>query len=95
MCVYVAVVYISHMYVYCLCYFPKALPKVPVPELETTMAEYLRLLEPVLTPSHHDKTKAIVNQFISGPGPMLQKYLQDKREADLNWVSLKIPYINR
>lgn len=68
-------------------YFPKALPKVPVPELDSTMAEYLRLLEPVLTPSHHEKTKAIVSQFISGPGPMLQKYLQDKREADLNWVS--------
>lgn len=61
----------------------------PVPELEQTMNEYLRLLKPVLTPAHHDRTKAIVKQFMqpNGLGPVLQQYLQDKRDAEENWVS--------
>lgn len=64
------------------------LPKVPVPELEQTMSEYLRLMEPVLTAAHHDRVKAIVKQFAApgGLGPVLQQYLQEKRDADDNWV---------
>lgn len=65
------------------------LPKVPVPELEKTMSEYLRLMEPVLTANHHDRVKNIVKQFTAptGLGPVLQQYLQEKRDAENNWVS--------
>lgn len=59
----------------------------PVPELEQTMSEYLRLLEPVLTQPEHDKTKNIVKQFMANLGPSLQKYLVDKQTAEANWVS--------
>lgn len=64
------------------------LPKVPVPELDKTMTEYLRLMEPVLPASHHDRVKGIVKQFTAptGLGPVLQQYLQEKRDADDNWV---------
>lgn len=53
------------------------------------MAEYLRALEPVLTPQQYEKTKAIVTQFMdpAGLGPTLQQYLLDKRELEDNWVS--------
>lgn len=63
-----------------------------MPELEQTMSEYLRLLEPVLTPAHFERTKAIVKHFAqpSGLGPVLQQYLQAKRDAEDNWVSLVI-----
>lgn len=59
----------------------------PVPPLEQTMTEYLRILEPVLTQQQHDKTKMIVKNFISGLGPVLQEYLHEKRENEDNWVS--------
>lgn len=61
-----------------------------MPELEQTMGEYLRLLEPVLTQAHHDRVKAIVKQFVqpNGLGPVLQQYLQEKRDAEDNWVSI-------
>lgn len=53
------------------------------------MNEYLRALEPVLTHQQHDRTKAIVKQFISpsGIGTVLHQYLVDKRDADDNWVN--------
>lgn len=63
------------------------LPKVPVPPLEQTLTEYLRILEPVLTQQQHDKTKMIVKNFTGGLGPILQEYLQEKRENEDNWVS--------
>lgn len=52
------------------------------------MAEYLRVLEPVLSHQEHERTKAIVKQFASssGLGPILHQYLVDKREAEDNWV---------
>lgn len=70
----------------------QALPKVPVPDLEQTMAEYLRILEPVLTPQQHDRAKHIIKQFCSqsGLGPLLQEYLNEKRDAEENWVSAPI-----
>lgn len=70
----------------------QALPKVPVPPLEQTMAEYLRILEPVVTPAQLEKTKGIIKQFTSpnGLGPTLHQYLVEKRENEDNWVSLFI-----
>lgn len=64
------------------------LPKVPVPDLEKTLSEYVRIMEPVLTPTQHNRLKDIVRQFSapSGLGPILQEYLQEKREQEVNWV---------
>lgn len=65
------------------------LPKLPVPELEETMTEYLRALEPTLTQQQHDRVTTIVKQFISpsGLGPKLHQYLVEKRDAEDNWVT--------
>uniref|UniRef100_A0A1A9W5V2 Choline O-acetyltransferase n=1 Tax=Glossina brevipalpis TaxID=37001 RepID=A0A1A9W5V2_9MUSC len=64
------------------------LPKVPVPPLEQTMADYIRALEPVTTPAQLERTKAIIQQFTApnGLGLRLHQYLVDKREAEDNWV---------
>lgn len=54
------------------------------------MAEYLRILEPVVTPAQLEKTKGLVKQFMApnGPGHILQQFLTEKREKEDNWVSL-------
>lgn len=65
----------------------------PVPPLEQTMTEYLRVLEPVLTQQQHDKTKMIVKNFTGGLGPILQEYLQEKRDKEDNWVSKLVTFI--
>lgn len=66
------------------------MPKLPLPELEETMAEYLRALKPTLTQQQNDRVTAIVKQFISpsGLGPNLHQYLVEKRDAEDNWVIL-------
>lgn len=66
----------------------QALPKVPVPPLEQTMAEYLRVLQPITTAQQYEKAEKIIKQFLVQPGPKLYQYLVDKREADDNWVRL-------
>ncbi|KAL7729126.1 hypothetical protein ACLKA6_009597 [Drosophila palustris] len=70
--------------------FPDTLPKVPVPPLEQTMADYVLALEPITTPSQLERTKGIIKQFSSpqGLGPRLHQYLLDKRESEDNWVSI-------
>lgn len=54
------------------------------------MAEYVRMLEPIVTPAQLEKTKAIIKQFAApnGPGPKLHQYLVEKREKEDNWVSV-------
>lgn len=73
-----------------LCFFcdNQDLPKLPVPELEETMTEYLRALEPTLTQQQHDRVTTIVKQFESpsGLGPKLHQFLVEKRDAEDNWV---------
>lgn len=66
---------------------PQALPKVPVPPLEQTMADYLRALQPIVTPQQFERVEKIVKQFSAQPGPKLHEYLVEKREAEDNWVS--------
>lgn len=70
--------------------FFQDLPKVPLPSLEETMAEYLRVLEPIVTSQQLEKTKALVKQFAgpNGLGPILQQYLEEKRDTDDNWVNI-------
>lgn len=70
----------------------QALPKVPIPDLDQTMTEYVRIMEPVLTQQQHDRLKNLTRQFEApgGLGPILQAYLFDKRDLEPNWVSLLI-----
>ncbi|XP_053695535.1 choline O-acetyltransferase [Sabethes cyaneus] len=68
--------------------FPEMLPKVPVPTLDQTMTEYLRVLQPIVTPQQLERTRAIIKQFTApnGLGMTLQQYLLDKQEAEDNWA---------
>lgn len=50
------------------------------------MAEYLRALKPIITAQQYERTKNIVKQFTTQPGPKLHEYLVNKREEEDNWV---------
>lgn len=55
---------------------PKTLPKLPIPKLEDSCKRYLRALEGLQDPEEHEKTKRIVNDFMtSGEGEKWQKRL--------------------
>jgi carnitine O-acetyltransferase len=64
------------------------LPRLPVPSLEETCAVYLKSLIPLQTPKEHEKTKAIVQDFLKGD---LSKSLQQRlididRASPTNWL---------
>ena len=52
------------------------LPKLPIPELESTLKKYLDALAPLQTRQEHDETKATVREFQQGEGKELQERLK-------------------
>ncbi|XP_015365440.1 PREDICTED: choline O-acetyltransferase [Diuraphis noxia] len=62
------------------------LPKLPVPLLERTTKLYLETLKPILNEKQFEHAKKLVADFTSGPGPMLQEILIERREEHDNWV---------
>ncbi|ORE07198.1 acyltransferase ChoActase/COT/CPT [Rhizopus microsporus var. microsporus] len=52
------------------------LPRLPIPDLESTLQKYLTVLKPLQTSSEHEQTKAAVKDFLENEGPELQKKLQ-------------------
>lgn len=55
-----------------------SLPKLPVPKLEDSCKRYLRALEGLQDEEEHERTKGVVNEFLSsGEGSKWQKRLED------------------
>ncbi|GFS06517.1 choline O-acetyltransferase [Elysia marginata] len=66
-----------------------ALPKLPVPELQSTLDKYLSLIRTVVSPSEYARTKRIVEQFLKpgGQGDLLQEYLLQRQHGTDNWAN--------
>ncbi|KAI8351505.1 acyltransferase ChoActase/COT/CPT [Blakeslea trispora] len=56
--------------------FQDKLPKLPIPELESTAQKYLSVLKPLQSHKEHEETKIAVQEFLQQEGPMLQAKLQ-------------------
>lgn len=52
------------------------LPKLPIPELESTMKKYLEALAPLQSSQEHNDTKAAVRDFLENEGKDLQERLK-------------------
>lgn len=66
----------------------QSLPKLPIPDLESTCRKYVESLAPLQTPSEHEDTKAAVEDFLKTDGPVLQEKLK-------NYASSKTSYIEQ
>ena len=56
----------------------QTLPKLPLPKLEDTCKRYLRALEALQDEDEHERTKAVVKEFLeSGEGEKWQKKLEE------------------
>ncbi|KAG8892051.1 hypothetical protein FRC01_014375, partial [Tulasnella sp. 417] len=53
-----------------------SIPKLPIPPLEDTCNRYLRALEGLQDPLEHQRTKAVVEEFLKGEGQRLQEKLK-------------------
>ncbi|EEB19368.1 Choline O-acetyltransferase, putative [Pediculus humanus corporis] len=66
------------------------LPKLPVPDLESTLEKYLLAVKPIINESQYDQTKSLVYALTgphqNGVGPKIQKCLLERREEKDNWA---------
>lgn len=64
------------------------LPKLPLPQLNSTLEKYLRTLKPISTPEAYANTERIVRDFAKpgGDGHQLQEIIRKVAEEKDNWV---------
>lgn len=63
-----------------------SLPKLPIPELESTCNKYLAALKPLQNPREHADTKAAVQEFLKGEGPYLQETLRNYAAGKSSYI---------
>ncbi|KAH9280349.1 Choline O-acetyltransferase [Echinococcus granulosus] len=66
----------------------KPLPKLPVPELRTTLTRYLGVVAPIVDEETFKRTRRLVHEFIrsGGEGDKLQAELKAYAKTQVNWA---------
>ena len=62
------------------------LPRLPIPDLESTCKRYLEALQPLQTPKEHDDTSIAVRDFLSSDGPYLQEKLMQYANGKPSYI---------
>ncbi|KAK4212191.1 putative mitochondrial carnitine O-acetyltransferase [Rhypophila decipiens] len=62
------------------------LPKLPIPELESSCQRYLEALKPLQSAREHSETKQAVQEFLSGEGPELNEKLKRYAEGRTSYI---------
>lgn len=62
------------------------LPKLPIPELDSSCTKYLAALKPLQTPKEHSDTKHAVNDFLKSDGAVLQDKLKKYASGKANYI---------
>ena len=64
------------------------LPKLPVPDLQETLKQYLLVVKPLTSERNFENTKTLVEEFgrRGGVGEQLQKKLIERHAQRENWV---------
>ncbi|PVI08652.1 carnitine acetyl transferas-like protein [Periconia macrospinosa] len=62
------------------------LPKLPIPELESSCKKYLAALKPLQSPKEHNDTTIAVQDFLRSDGPILQEKLKKYASGKANYI---------
>lgn len=62
------------------------LPKLPIPELESSLKRYLRALKPLQTPREHSDSQQAVEEFLRVEGPELQEKLRNYAQGKSSYI---------
>ncbi|KAL3467645.1 Choline/Carnitine o-acyltransferase-domain-containing protein [Aspergillus heterothallicus] len=63
-----------------------SLPKLPIPDLESTCRKYLDAVAPLQTPKEQEDTRAAVRDFLKSEGPSLQERLQKYASSKTSYI---------
>lgn len=66
--------------------YEASLPSLPVPPLQDTLDLYLISVRPHLTEEEYQVTKAEVDRFAAGVGPVLHRRLEARQAQKRNWL---------
>lgn len=74
-----------------------SLPKLPIPDLESTCQKYIESLAPLQTLREHDDTRASVQDFLKVDGPELQEKLKKYASSKTSYIEqfCKLTRFNR
>jgi len=62
------------------------LPKLPIPELESSLQKYVAALKPLQSPKEHNDTTISIQEFLKSDGPVLQEKLKKYASARANYI---------
>jgi carnitine O-acetyltransferase len=62
------------------------LPKLPIPELESSTTKYLAALKPLQTPREYAETQQAVDEFLKSEGPELQERLKKYANGKTSYI---------
>jgi carnitine O-acetyltransferase len=62
------------------------LPKLPIPELDSSCQKYLAALKPLQSPKEHSDTTISVQEFLKAEGPVLQDKLKKYATGRSNYI---------
>ena len=62
------------------------LPKLPIPDLDSTLEMFVRFTEPLLSAEEQAETKKATEKFKAGDGPKLQEALREYSENKASYV---------
>jgi carnitine O-acetyltransferase len=62
------------------------LPKLPIPELDSSCKKYIAALKPLQSPKEHNDTVLSVNEFLKSDGPVLQEKLKKYASGKSNYI---------
>ncbi|KAH7412177.1 carnitine acetyl transferase-like protein [Phaeosphaeria sp. MPI-PUGE-AT-0046c] len=62
------------------------LPKLPIPELDSSIQKYIAALKPLQSPKEHNDTTISVQEFLKSEGPVLQEKLKKYASGRANYI---------
>lgn len=62
------------------------LPKLPIPELESSCQKYIAALKPLQSAKEHNDTVLSINEFLKSDGPVLQDKLKKYASGKANYI---------
>jgi carnitine O-acetyltransferase len=62
------------------------LPKLPIPDLDSSLHKYVAALKPLQSPKEHNDTTLSVQEFLRSDGPVLQEKLKKYAAGKANYI---------
>jgi carnitine O-acetyltransferase len=70
-----------------------SLPKLPIPELDSSCKKYIAALKPLQSGKEHSDTVHSVNDFLKTDGPVLQEKLKKYASGKANYIEQFCKYL--